>query len=164
MRQQPNAEAADLQRIQDWITEGITLDLESLPAAIDHKNTPSVLRNADLVRTRLREYMAFGAVVQLAADHPCPFGVQPLHVIIKEGKKPRLVIDLSQNLNDHLRYEYFCYSSVRDATELSTPAAGSASWTCPTVSSLSRCTRPLGRTSSSASRSSFISSREWRSA
>jgi hypothetical protein len=121
MRQQPNAEAADLQRIQDWITEGITLDLESLPAAIDHKNTPSVLRNADLVRTRLREYMAFGAVVQLAADHPCPFGVQPLHVIIKEGKKPRLVIDLSQNLNDHLRYEYFCYSSVRDATELSTP-------------------------------------------
>jgi hypothetical protein len=93
MRQQPNAEAADLQRIQDWITEGVALDLESLPAAIDHKNTPSVLRNADLVRARLREYMAFGAVVQLAADHPCPFGVQPLHVIIKEGKKPRLVID-----------------------------------------------------------------------
>ena len=32
-----------------------------------------------------------------------PFGVQPLHVIIKPGRKPRLVIDLSRNLNDHPR-------------------------------------------------------------
>ena len=74
------------------------------------------------MRTRLREYIDFGAVSPLPPDTHCPFGVQPLHVIIKPDKKPRLVIDLSRNLNDHLRYEYFSYSSVRDATELSTPS------------------------------------------
>jgi hypothetical protein len=40
--------------------------------------------------------------------------VQPLHAIIKEGKKARLVIDLSRNLNDSLRYEYFHYANVDD--------------------------------------------------
>ena len=54
------------------------------------------------------------------------FGVQPLHVIIKPEKKPRLVIDLSRNLNDHLDYEYFSYSSVREAVERSTPRC----WYC----------------------------------
>ena len=121
MARQPGSVPEDLRRIHDWITDGITLDLESLPTAAEHSNTLSVLRNADVVRARLREYMEFGAVVQLAPDHPCPFGVQPLHVIIKEGKKPRVVIDLSRNLNSHLEYKYFSYSSVGDATELSTP-------------------------------------------
>ncbi len=39
----------------------------------------------------------------------------------KTGKKPRLVIDLSRNLNDHLEYEYFTYSCVDDAVEASHP-------------------------------------------
>jgi hypothetical protein len=47
--------------------------------------------------------------------------VQPLHVIIKPGKKPRLVIDLSRNLNDHLRHERFRYASVLDTIERSFP-------------------------------------------
>jgi hypothetical protein len=42
-------------------------------------------------------------------------------MILKAGRKPRLVIDLSRNLNDHLAYEYFSYSSVNDAMELSSP-------------------------------------------
>jgi hypothetical protein len=121
MAREPGSVPADLRRIRDWITDGITLDLESLPTAADHSNTLPVLRNADIVRARLREYMEFGAVVRLAADHPCPFGVQPLHVIIKDGRKPRVVIDLSRNLNSHLEYQYFSYSSVQDATDLSTP-------------------------------------------
>ena len=68
--------------------------------------------------------MQFGAVVQLPTDaHRTDDGlrIQPLHVIIKAGKKPRLVIDLSRNLNDHLEYEYFQYSCVDDAVEASHP-------------------------------------------
>ena len=117
----PEADLATLRQISTWITTGVTLDLESAPQPADYNNTPSVLLNADLVRARLREYIDFGAVIPLPLDTHCPFGVQPLHVIIKPDKKPRLVIDLSRNLNDHLRYEYFSYSSVRDAAELSTP-------------------------------------------
>ena len=107
MASQPNADQASLQRVRAWITHGVTLDLHTQPDAIDHDNTFSVRMEADTVRERIQEYIAFEAIVPLPDTHPCPFGVQPLHVIIKPGRKARLVIDLSRNLNDHLDYEYF---------------------------------------------------------
>ena len=117
----PNADAALLRQIGAWITSGVTLDLDSAPAPVEYDNTPAVQLNAGVVRARLEEYIAFGAVRELDPATTGACCVQPLHVIIKAGRKPRLVIDLSRNLNDHLRYEYFSYSSVRDATEVSTP-------------------------------------------
>jgi hypothetical protein len=121
MEQQPGARLAELQQIRSWITNGITLDLVSSPSPIDHDNTFAVRQDEDAVAARIQEYIAFEAIEELPASHPCPFGIQPLHAIIKAGKKPRLVIDLSRNLNDHLRYEYFSYTTVRHAAELSTP-------------------------------------------
>ena len=47
--------------------------------------------------------------------------MQPLLVITKEGQKPRLVIELSCNLNDNLAYEYSSYTSVQDAVEMACP-------------------------------------------
>ena len=120
-RPSPAAQPAELGRIRQWITTGVTLDFVSEPAVIDHDNTFSVLQNAVAVRTRIAEYIEFEALVPLPAGHPCPYGVQPLHVIIKAGKKPRLVIDLSRNLNDHLEYWHFRYASVLDAVERSFP-------------------------------------------
>jgi hypothetical protein len=120
MADNPRVDHSCLDQIRSWIRDGITLDLDSIPLDVEHDNTSTVTHNADLVRKRLNEYIAFDAVVELSPEHPRPFGVQPLHVIIKPDRKPRLVIDLSRNLNDHLHYEYFSYSSVRDATELST--------------------------------------------
>ena len=116
-----SADATSLSKIRSWISHGVTLDLESSPSMQVFDNTPTVVQHADDVRTRIREYIDFGAVVRLAAGHACPFGIQPLHVIIKPPKKPRLVIDLSRNLNDNLAYEYFSYSSVLTAVDLSTP-------------------------------------------
>jgi hypothetical protein len=121
MEREDGADINQLDRIRRWITSGVTLELLTPPACIDHDNTFSVVQHADAVRARIQEYIAFEAITPLSADHPCPFGIQPLHVIIKAGKKPRLVIDLSRNLNDNLEYEYFSYSSVREAAELSTP-------------------------------------------
>ena len=119
MARVPGADQPNLQQIANWIASGVTLDMEATPLAEEYDNTPSVRLNADVVRSRLREYMDFGAVILLPQGTDCPLGVQPLHVIIKPDRKPRLVIDLSRNLNTFLRYEYFSYSSVRDATELS---------------------------------------------
>jgi hypothetical protein len=119
MAQQPDADSATLRQVRGWISSGVTLNFVSPPAVVDHENTFSVLEHAVEVRGRIQEYIAFEAIVPLPADHPRPFGIQPLHVIIKPAKKPRLVIDLSRNLNDHLEYQYFSYSSVRDAMELS---------------------------------------------
>lgn len=110
-----------LRRVRSWITHGVTLDFVTEPACIDHANTPSVQLNTALVRKRIAEYQDFGALIPLPSTHPTPFGVQPLHVIIKPPRKPRIVVDLSRNLNDHLRYEYFHYSTIRDAVDLSSP-------------------------------------------
>lgn len=121
MEREPEAAFQDLRCIRDWILHGVSLGFDSLPASVEYSNTPAVLYNAELVRSRLQQYIDFQAVVELPPDHPCPFGVQPLHVIIKDGKKPRLVIDLSRNLNQHLQYVYFSYSTVCEAAEQSTP-------------------------------------------
>lgn len=121
MERQRDADLPSLRRIRDWISSGVTLDLVTPPPPIFHENTYSVIQHADIVRTRIREYIEFEAITPLPDDHPLPFGIQPLHVIIKTGRKPRLVIDLSRNLNDNLEYRYFSYSSVREAAELSTP-------------------------------------------
>jgi len=124
MRAQPGADLRELAEIEEHITTGVSLFLLTVPTTDSYANTPSVTQNAEAVRTRLHEYMQFGAVIRLPADTPLQaegLRIQPLHVIIKAGKKPRLVIDLSQNLNDHLQYDYFRYSCVDDAVEASWP-------------------------------------------
>ena len=124
MRALPGADLRELAEIEAHITQGVSLPLLTPPSSNSYVNTPSVAENADAVRTRLREYMQFGALLRLPADTPlltAGLRIQPLHVIIKAGKMPRLVIDLSRNLNDHLQYEYFRYSCVDDAVEASVP-------------------------------------------
>ena len=74
MARLPDADTTLLRQIAAWVTDGITLDLVSWPPAANHDNTQSVLLNAGLVRARLQEYMAFGAVVQLPQHANCPFG------------------------------------------------------------------------------------------
>jgi hypothetical protein len=120
MECEPDASLDDLHLIREWVLHGVSLQFTSSPATVEYPNTPTVLRNAEVVRSRLRQYMEFNAIIELQPDHPCPYGIQPLHVIIKPGKKPRLVIDLSRNLNQHLIYKYFSYSSVQEAAEAST--------------------------------------------
>ena len=107
--------------VRSWITHGVTLDLHAQPAAIDHDNTYSVQIEASVVRKRIQEYMAFEALTPPPNGHPCPYGIQPLHVIIRPDRKPRLVVDLSRNLNSNLVYEYFSYHTVCQALERATP-------------------------------------------
>ena len=124
MRARPGADLLELAAIESHITHGVSLPLVSTPATTVYANTPTVDQHASDVRSRLREYMQFGAVIKLPAGAhltDTSLRIQPLHVIIKAGKKPRLVIDLSRNLNDHLEYDYFTYSSVDDAIEASHP-------------------------------------------
>jgi hypothetical protein len=60
-------------------------------------------------------------VIPLPADTKPQHGIQPLHVIVKPDKKPRLVIDLSRNLNQFLQYQYFSYATLEDAVAISSP-------------------------------------------
>lgn len=122
MESQPNADLDKLELIRSYITDGITLPFVSSPPSIAYANTDTVTENEQAVRTRLQEYIAFGAVCQLPESYDTEaHGIQPLHVIIKTGKKPRLVIDLSRNLNSHLQLDHFQYSSVDDAVDAAYP-------------------------------------------
>jgi hypothetical protein len=126
MRSHSSCQSADRQleltRIADWIEHGITLDLSQQPAAVTHENTQLVIQHADLVRTRLLEYIDLGAVIQLPASSSSPPSmIQPLHVIVKAGKKPRLVIDLSRNLNEFVDAPHFHLETVRMAVQRSKP-------------------------------------------
>ena len=123
MEAEPDADSATLSTIRSFITEGISLQLLTEPTATAFSNTPTVHENAEAVRKRLHEYSRFGAVVELdpLTTDVTDLLVQPLHVIIKAQKKPRVVVDLSRNLNAHLEYEYFQYSCVDDAVEASYP-------------------------------------------
>jgi len=91
MEAQPGADLAELQLIRSYITEGITLPFLSTPPPITYANTDTVIENEAAVRTRLLEYISFGAVVELPSSYDTStHGVQPLHCIVKEGKSPDL--------------------------------------------------------------------------
>ena len=88
MRLQPGADQLDLSEIEAHITQGVSLPLVSSPSGVAYSNTPTVSQHADDVRTRLLEYMQFGAVIQLPSDAhlaDSSLRIQPLHVIIKAG-------------------------------------------------------------------------------
>ena len=118
----PHADHAQLADIRRFIVEGVSLQLRDGvdPPPLVYSNSPSVLLHADAVRARLREYMEFGAVVQLPDNHPAD-RIQPLLVVLKPGRKPRLCIDLSRNLNDFLILPRFSYARVGDAVRRSFP-------------------------------------------
>src|SRR3569833_2467988 len=106
--------------IENHIRNGITLPLDSEPPSIQFNNTTTVDEHHSAVAERIQEYISIGAVQQLpVSSDTAPELVQPLHVIIKHGKKPRLVIDLSRNLNQLLPHTPFKYASVQDAVRLS---------------------------------------------
>jgi hypothetical protein len=120
-----------LDEIERHIRNGIdvSLDLLSPPQPIHFANTTTVDENFDEVQARIAEYISIGAVrvVQLSesasnsSSSAAPSMVQPLHVIMKPNKKPRLVIDLSRNLNDLIPHREFHYTSIQDAVKLSYP-------------------------------------------
>lgn len=119
---------SELDELEHHINFGISLPLIEQPSSIHFSNTTTVSEHHQLVAERISEYISIGAIQVVQFDSTdcsdsssVPILVQPLHVIIKEGKKPRLVIDLSRNLNQLLPHTTFHYASVQDAVRLSTP-------------------------------------------
>ena len=114
---------SELDEIRSHIEHGVSLHFDECgpPPPKQLLNSPSVYQHIATVRARLAEYIEWGAIVELPHTATAPDNIQPLLVIIKPGKKARLCVDLSRNMNDALHYVPFRYSTVTDAVRLSFP-------------------------------------------
>ena len=112
MRASGRFDSKHLDRIQSFIVDGIKFDFKGdLPPPAKFANTPSVSGEAVFVAERLAQYLYIDAVEECEEDEY----VQSLHCISKPGKKPRLVLDLSRNLNDFIDDESLRYATVEEA-------------------------------------------------
>jgi hypothetical protein len=110
----------ELLTLLDYIENGVRLEFRSVVPPGRYQNSQAVRQNLDLVRTRVREYRKIGAVVRLKLPKGVvPDRVQPLILVTKPGKKPRLCLDLSRNLNEHLYKYWLKYESVEEAAKAS---------------------------------------------
>ena len=110
----------DVSEERSALLDGVQITLTREPQKRRLRNTPTVRRFADMVQQRLQEYAAKGAVEELPSQ---PDLVQPLHVIVRSDRKPRLVLDLSRNLNEFISEEWVSvrYEDLRRAVQCSEP-------------------------------------------
>lgn len=125
MQRSPRYTQSELDEICSHIEHGVSLQFAEPgpPPPKQLPNSLSVYQHIDIVRARLLEYIDWGAISELphsSSDTPTPY-IQPLLAALKTGKKVRLCIDLSRNLNDTLEHRPFKYSTVSDAVRLSFP-------------------------------------------
>jgi hypothetical protein len=111
-----------LKEASNHIRTGVKVKFSSSPPpSRSYDNTRTFTNNGHICTQRLDEYMALGAL-RVASQPPPPGGypyIQPLHAILRPGKKPRIAVDLARNFNDFVPDEPFKYSSIHDAVRLS---------------------------------------------
>ena len=102
---------------RDYIVNGVSLELSSTPLPVAYPNSKSVDKHFSVCKERLKVYQDLGAVALCGK----PSLVHPLLAIEKEGRKVRLCLDLSRNLNEKIVKRRFKLQSLREAVLLSTP-------------------------------------------
>lgn len=114
------AKVPELAEAAEFLRSGVHSELLSVPPAVRFKNTPAVARERVFVQERIDYYRDLGALAAIGQEDEFD-RLQPLHVIIKDGRKPRLVLDLSRNLNDHLPRYKIRYEGIDHALSNCTP-------------------------------------------
>ena len=123
----PGVNEQSLRQVGRDIDCGVKVEFSSTPPPHRaYNNTFSFTTNAVACAQRLDEYMSISAL-RWASLPPPPGGypyIQPLHAVIKSGKKPRVCVDLGRNFNDYLTDKPFKMSGIRDAVHLSSRVKG----------------------------------------
>ncbi len=111
--------AGELEHVRSALRQGgIKITTNADPETTAFGNTPAVGRRMRMCKERVSYYMEICALEELAER---PDLLQPLHVVERHGRKPRLVLDLSRNLNDLIDAHPFRHQSLDDAVALSSP-------------------------------------------
>lgn len=115
MRRSGDYDPKELDEVASYITHGVGLSFAANePPSRHYQNTPLVEQQAEHVAQRIAHYMQIGAVVRVDDGEDTPW-IHPLHVVMKEGAKPRVVVDCSRNLNDYLQQQPFKMEGVQQA-------------------------------------------------
>ena len=117
----PGADVELIALVRTWVIDGVrAVFKDGPPPPAQYENTKTFTDNEPVCLERLSVYRDLGALRHLS-DPPPPGGypyVQPLHAIIKPGKKARICVDMSRNFNDFVEDCPFRYSSVQSAVDL----------------------------------------------
>ena len=110
-----------IETVRAWVVDGVrAVFKDGPPPPAQFTNTKTFNDNEPVCLERLAVYRDLGALRRLS-DPPPPGGysyVQPLHAIIKPGKKARICVDMSRNFNDYTVDCPFRYSSVQSGVDL----------------------------------------------
>ena len=114
----PGVDRKLLLQVRAWVQHGVKAVFSSKEPGIRKLQNSSSFRSSEKVcMERMQVYEDMGALRRLAGLPPPGAHVQPLHAVVKQGKKARVCVDLSQNWNDFVEDESFSMSSVQDAVE-----------------------------------------------
>lgn len=108
----------DVSEQRSMVNGGIRLKVVAEPPVAEFTNTHTLRAHQAMAVERVRDYRALGAVEVLSGR---PVVVQPLHVVVKADRKPRLVLDLSRNFNDFIQDEPLVYEDLTAAMDLVFP-------------------------------------------
>lgn len=99
-----------LKTLKNALEFGIQAEFVDVPPPPVHlKNAKTALDNAKLCGERLRVQRDLGALQRLTS---AAYSIQPLHAVVRDGKKTRLVVDLSRSLNPTIRNIPLKYETV----------------------------------------------------
>ena len=119
LRSLQGVDHALLDEVQEWVEHGVKAVFpRGRPRLQSLKNTATFVKNEGVCLERLKVYREMGALRVLSAPPPPGGHVQPLHAVVKPGKKARVCVDLSQNFNDFLPDVPFRMSSVQDGVDM----------------------------------------------
>ena len=102
------------------IEDGVALELPVEPPKREYYNSGMVKKHLETAIKRIEDYIHIKAVQEVKLK-PDGASVQPLIVVMKEGRKHRLCLDLSRNLNDFVTKRKFRLQAVKEAVLASSP-------------------------------------------
>ena len=114
----PSSNQASLYEAWEHIRDGVSAGIVGRPAEGKVPNSRSVSLNLPACKQRLHEYAVVNALKELSSPPPV---CHPLLAVIKDGKKPRLCLDLSRNYNDLVEKRKFKLLAFNSAVAWSEP-------------------------------------------
>ena len=115
----PGADKALIAEVRSYVVDGVrAVFANGPPSPQAFTNTWTFEQNRPECMERLQVYMDLGSLRKLSQPPPPGGYVQPLHAVLKAGKKARVAVDLSRHFNDFLTSPHFNMSSVRSGVDL----------------------------------------------